>query len=224
LAIDPKDKAHIGRLVAEAEVLSRGNEHDVVQSPRQRADCVGWLAQAAQVTSALVADPQNIYRQGIETRAMQASSLSIHRQVREAAALLDRMRGDLDSGYLRSQADRVSASTFDDLLEHAQAYPAEGRHEPAGVLAGVVFEDSARRVYRRVVGASDKDINLERVINMLMTSPTGAPLLNGTEGKRAKVAAHVRTKSTHAQWDEFSAADVDATIVFAREFIEKHLA
>jgi hypothetical protein len=33
----------------------------------------------------------------------------------------------------------------------------------------------------------------------------------------------VRTKATHAQWDEVSAANVESTIKFTREFLQKHL-
>ncbi len=43
------------------------------------------------------------------------------------------------------------------------------------------------------------------------------------KAKRARVAAHVRTKATHAQWDDFHLNDVKVTIEFTEELILSHL-
>ena len=48
-------------------------------------------------------------------------------------------------------------------------------------------------------------------------------ILTGTKAKRARVAADVRTKATHAQWDEFDLADVSATIDITQELISVQL-
>src|SRR5207244_4143878 len=108
------------------------NRYDQVTDPIQRAECVGWLAQAAQIARALVVDPENVYRKNIEQRATQELTSGVNRQVREVASMLARLGDDLKAGYLGSQADRASAATFDDLLDHAQAYLADERREPAG--------------------------------------------------------------------------------------------
>ena len=50
-----------------------------------------------------------------------------------------------------------------------------------------------------------------------------AGLLNQVDGKKARVAATVRTKATHAQWDEFDQSAVQDTIKFGRELIKKLL-
>lgn len=47
--------------------------------------------------------------------------------------------------------------------------------------------------------------------------------LSAVQAKRARVAAHVRTKASHAQWGEFGAEDVQATITFTRELISAKL-
>jgi hypothetical protein len=44
---------------------------------------------------------------------------------------------------------QVAAQTFDDLLDHAEEYLKQRRKEPAGVLTGVVFEDTIRKLCRR---------------------------------------------------------------------------
>lgn len=47
--------------------------------------------------------------------------------------------------------------------------------------------------------------------------------LSGVKAKRARAAADVRTKATHAQWDEFELDDVRSTIEFTRDLIETKL-
>jgi hypothetical protein len=64
----------------------------------------------------------------------------------------------------------------------------------AGVIAGVVFEDALRRICRKH-RITEKDVNLDSLISALVK--IGA--LTDMKAKRARVAAHVRTKATHAQ-------------------------
>jgi hypothetical protein len=81
-----------------------------------------------------------------------------------------------------------------------------------------VFEDSLRRVCRKH-SIPDRGVKLDQLISELTAKGTLSPV----KAKRARVAAHVRTKASHAQWDEFDLSDVEATIAFARELIASHL-
>lgn len=48
-------------------------------------------------------------------------------------------------------------------------------------------------------------------------------IISQAKAKRARAAAHVRTKATHAQWDEFDNNDVQGTIDFTEELILTHI-
>ncbi len=116
----------------------------------------------------------------------------------------------------RPLEDIIRAQTFDDFLDHAEEYHKSGRKE-SGVIAGVVFEDTIRRI------AKNNEVSvghLETTINELLKKG----VLAATKAKRAKSAAHVRAKATHAEWDEFDLNDVSDTINFTRELIAAHLA
>ena len=78
-------------------------------------------------------------------------------------------------------------------------------------------------MYRAVTRKPDKGVDLDKIINALKTLPSGTPILTSIDGKQALVAAGVRTKATHAQWDEVSVSNVESTIKFTREFLQKHL-
>ncbi|MDL1969488.1 MAG: hypothetical protein LWW94_00670 [Candidatus Desulfofervidaceae bacterium] len=125
---------------------------------------------------------------------------------------------DIESGLLASIEDQTRASVFDDFLDHAKEYLKHKRKNEAGVIAGVVFEDTLRRICRNA-GITEKGKKLDILIDKLVK----AGILTQVKAKWAKAAAHVRTKATHAQWDEFELEDVNTTISFTEELIRKHL-
>jgi hypothetical protein len=112
----------------------------------------------------------------------------------------------------------VRAETFDDFLDYADAYREEGQKQPAGVLAGVVFEDTIRRICRDK-NITDKDGDLEQLINAL----TRQNVITGQQSKQAKLAAHVRAKATHALWDEYDLDGVAAAIQLTKTLLREHL-
>lgn len=133
-------------------------------------------------------------------------------------AVLETLVKDIELGLLTSIGDRARAETFDNFLDHAKEYLKEGMAKQSGVIAGVVFEDSIRRICAKYE-IEEADRNLEDLINDL----TRANFITQAKAKRAKAAAHVRTKATHAQWEGFGAKDVEATIQLTEELVLNHL-
>jgi hypothetical protein len=125
---------------------------------------------------------------------------------------------DIDAGLLGDLGNKIRAETFDDFLDHAALYVQKGRKMEAGVIAGVVFEDTIRRIHRDKV-ADDRGLKLEDLINALAKQS----IITGMQSKQAKTAAHVRTKATHAQWGEFELHDVESTIQITKRFLGDHL-
>ena len=134
------------------------------------------------------------------------------------AACLRAFLPDLDAGLIADFGNKVRAETFDDFLDHADAYYQEGLKQVAGVLAGVVFEDTIRRICRDK-NVTDKGEDLEQLINAL----TRRNVITGQQSKQAKLAAHVRTKATHALWDEYDLDGVAAAIQLTKTFLREHL-
>jgi hypothetical protein len=122
------------------------------------------------------------------------------------------------SRLLASIENQTRASVFDDFLDHAKDYAKNKLKNEAGVIVGVVFEDTLRTICRNA-SIEEKDNKLDFLINELVKAGIFAPI----KAKRARVAAHVRTKATHAQWDEFELVDVNTTINFTEELILKAL-
>ena len=86
------------------------------------------------------------------------------------------------------------------------------------MIVGVVFEDAIRRVCRKH-DIEERGEKLDGLISAL----TKSNVLSATKAKRARVAAHVRTKATHAQWDEYDEKDLKTAVEFTEELIAQHV-
>ncbi len=208
----------ITELLAEAQSLRRGSPAGQVLSEEHAQDCRGWLAAATNIVQRVVPDPNSAYRRSIEKIADSERGFCVHESVGEVSTILANLLRDAKSGLVSSVADHARAEVFDDFLDHAKAYLHEGRKDEAGVIAGVVFEDSLRRVCRKQ-SIPEQGVKLDELISELRKHNT----LSATKAKRARVSADVRTKATHAQWDEFDQKDVETTIRFTDEFIAAHV-
>ncbi|HEY1979311.1 MAG TPA: hypothetical protein VGH13_04430 [Xanthobacteraceae bacterium] len=199
-------------LIARAPSLV--GDGDIPRDAHHVAKCSAWITEALNVIAYAIPAPRNAYRVRIEatgggTKVQRVASIS-----ETLRALLP----DLDSGLLGDLGNQVRAETFDNFLDHGAAYLAKKRKMEAGVIVGVVFEDAIRRIYRDKIG-DDKGQKLDVIINALATQS----IITGQQGKQAKVAAHVRTKATHAQWDEYDLAGVEDTIQLTRRLLSDHL-
>jgi hypothetical protein len=71
------------------------------------------------------------------------------------AELLKQLLVEIESGLLTTVENRAIAVTLDDFLDHGVEYLKSGRKNEAGVIAGIVFEDTVRRICR-VLGIAEK--------------------------------------------------------------------
>ena len=218
MPIEDDLRARISQLLDESAALARGDEHGQCVDERQQQLCSAWVTAAHNAVHIAISDSRAPYRQKVDKVAAIDHGYAIHTAVGELAAVLRSLLADADAGLLASVADRARAEVFDDFLDHAEAYFRDGRKNEAGAISGVVFEDTVRRVCRKH-SITEKGQQLDQLISALAAQGE----LTAVKAKRARAAAAVRTKATHAQWAEFELADVQATIEFTRELIAAKL-
>jgi hypothetical protein len=218
VTIEDAVKIRLQELIDDATSLRLGDENGQTHDEEHLQKCAGWLVSALNIVQVLCPYESNAFRKRAEKIADRGSGWVIHNDVGEFAELLLNMSRDIEAGLLTSIADRARAETFDDFLEHGRAYLKEQKKQEAGVICGVVFEDTVRRICRKNE-ISETGVQLDSLIGAL----TKIEILTGTKAKRARVAAHVRTKATHAQWEEFDIGDVAATIDITQELIATQL-
>ena len=115
--------------------------------------------------------------------------------------------------------NQAIAATFDDFLDHGAEYLNRRRKDEAAVIAGIVFEDTIRRICR-VLGITENGVALDQLITEL----TKQGALTALKAKRARAAAGVRTSAAHARWEEIDLGDVRPVIELTKELIETNLA
>lgn len=189
--------------------MAKGDEHSA---------CVAWLTAARNVVAIILPDPDALYRKYVDAIASFESGGNAAFRVDGVTELLRELLYDFNNGLLSSIVDQVRADLFDNFLDHARWYLDEKRPKEAGVIAGVVFEDTVRRI------CDNRSIEQTgRKLDELISDLTKVGVISGGVAKRARAAAHVRTKATHAQWDEFGLEDVQAAIALTDELVLKNL-
>lgn len=208
----------VEELLGEAERLRQGNEYGQAHSEKHSEECQGWIAAASNIIEMIVVDTNASYRKVADRILNHNYGFGIPQGVGEMAEVLTNLLKDAKAGLIVSVTDRARAEVFDDFLDHAKAYLGEGRKNEAGVISGVVFEDTLRQICRKV-HVDEKGRKLDELITELAKKG----VLTATKAKRARAAADVRTKATHAQWDEYDDADVKTAIEFTTELIGNQL-
>lgn len=218
MAIEETVRNRTKSLIADAGELSKANQSGQVFNDAHMHKCSAWIAAALNVVQLVITNPSNAYYQKAQEIAARPVGYIVNSHVGEFRCVLENLLQDIDAGLLTSVADRARAEVFDDFLDHAKAYLEAGMKNEAGVIAGVVFEDSLRKVCRKH-GIQEAGKKLDDLISVVAK----VDLISQTKAKRARVAAHVRTKATHAQWEEFDLNDVKVTIEFTEEFVASKL-
>jgi hypothetical protein len=110
----------------------------------QEAQAAGWVTEAVNVIELGIPIENNAYRRRI--REISEDDSWSTDKVRYIAECLRAFLPDIDAGLIANFGNKVRAETFDDFLDYAETYHREGEKQAAGLLAGVVLEDTIRRI------------------------------------------------------------------------------
>ena len=205
-------------LITQGSHLKQGDENGQIRSDDHAYDCKGWLTSAQNLVHLVVSNPKNPYQTSVDSICAIDRGFCIQESVGEVTVILQSLLSDINNGLLSSVENQTKALVFDDFLDHAKAYSKQKMKNESGVISGVVFEDTLRNICRNN-GIEESGVKLDQLITEL----TKLEVITQIKAKRARVATHVRTKATHAQWDEFELSDVKTTIDFTEELINENL-
>jgi hypothetical protein len=200
-------KEHIQELVAEAPEVSKQDFHAYL----------AWATSAERAVHVVCPSKTDPYRAQIE-RIVGDRAAPLSFKIPQMVALLTRLLQEIDRGLLTTIENHAIAVTFDDFLDHGAEYLRDGRKNEAAVIAGIVFEDTIRRICR-VLEIPEKGIAMETLISKLAKQE----VLTALKAKRARAAAGLRTSAAHARWEEIDLGDVAPVIELTKELIEAHL-
>jgi hypothetical protein len=202
-------KERIERLIAEAPEVSKVDDG---------ARHLGWLAAAQNAVRMAYPSSGNPYSEQAAKLLEEAYGWPARSCVDRMAALLTRLLEEIEGGLLTTIENHAIAVTFDDFLDHGAEYLKHGRKDEAAVIAGIVFEDTMRRICR-VLGVPENGVALDTLISEL----TKRDVMTELKAKRARAAAGLRTSAAHARWEQIQLGDVNPVIEFTRELMAAHL-
>jgi len=211
--IEKKLRDKIAQLIARAEVYV--DRPTGGRDERWMADGNAWVAEAINVVELAVPNPLQPYRRRLFAATLPLTAIEC---VYGISSLLRSLLEDIDLGLVSTLSNAIRAETFDNFLDQAVAYRDRGYKDQAGVIAGVVFEDTVRKIHADKVGGL-KGQPLEDVINDLARKD----VITAERVKQAKVGAHVRNRASRADWAELSMEGVDDTIKITKLLISEHL-
>lgn len=90
-------------------------------------------------------------------------------------------------------------------LQHPPALKKHGHKDEAAVIAGIVCEDTIRRICR-VLSVAENGVALDTLISEL--TKRDPPVLTSLKAKRARAAAGLRTSAAYARWEQIDHSDV----------------
>jgi hypothetical protein len=218
MELEERIRAKFNELISGGSNLKNGNEHGQALGSEHIHSCKGWLASAQNLVHLVVNNSANPYRATVDTICSSDRGYCIQESVGEVVVILQSLLSDIEHGLLASIENQTKALVFDDFLDHAKEYSKQNMKNESGVIAGVVFEDTLRNICR-YNEIEERGVKLDELITEL----TKQDILTPLKAKRARVAAHVRTKATHAQWDEFDINDVNTAILFTEELINENI-
>jgi hypothetical protein len=215
--IEKKLRDKIEQLIDRAPTYADDSSIEAImqRTERWQADGEAWVVEATNVVELAVPDFINAYRMRMRIATLGGPVVE---RVHSIASLLRSLLADIDAGLIGTLKTKVQAETFEDFLDHAIAYRNRGGKDQAGVIAGVVFEDTMRKIYADNIDKVARP-ELEQVIIAL----TKKEVITEEQAKQARVAQLVRTKATHAEWTGFTMEGVDDTIKITKALIETHL-
>ena len=218
MKIEEKIKDKINELIISGNTLGRGDQYGADINDQHKGQCVGWLISAQNVLHLIISDPTNPYKISVEQLCANLKHTRINPIVSRVNETLKLLIKDIEAGLITSLEDKTKATVFDDFLDHAKEYAKNNLPKEAGVISGVVFEDTLRSICRNQ-NIEEKKKSLENLISTLVKTNT----ISQIKAKRARTAASVRTSATHARWEDFDIKDVNTTIDFTEELISVHL-
>jgi hypothetical protein len=211
--IEKKLRDKIAQLIDRAPTYT--DAQIMERTERWKADGAAWIVEADNVVQLAVPDFMNAYRRRMVTATLSGPMLD---RVQTIASLLRSLLTDIVEGLIGTLKTKVQAETFEDFLDHAVAYRKRGEKDQAGVIAGVVFEDTMRKIYADNIDKVARP-ELEQVIIAL----TKQHVITEEQAKQARVAQLIRNKAAHGEWDGFTMEGVDDTIKITKALIEAHL-
>ncbi|MBY0354164.1 MAG: hypothetical protein K2Q12_00360 [Rickettsiales bacterium] len=137
--------------------------------------------------------------------------------VEKLTALCRTVSCELSENRLLRIEYEITATNFDDFLDHAKHYHKGGKKTEAAVIASAIFEDTIKKIaMKNELSATG---SLEEILHRLMENG----IINSIKKKRLQSHADLRNHALHAEWNKFEIREVGLLIEEVRKLLDEYL-
>lgn len=142
-----------------------------------------------------------------------------HDNVRAGLGILEGIKNDVESGYLKKIESLVVADVFSDFLDMAEHLITNKYKDPAASLIGAVLEDGLRKIAKNSgIKVSEKDD-----IGSLNQKNSDAAIYNKLKYSQIQSNKKIRDAADHGKFSEYNLSDVKAFHDFVSQFLNDYL-
>ena len=136
-------------------------------------------------------------------------------QAMHGAAILKAAFDEYRGGYFFDVKRTIQADIFDDFLEQAEYFLAEGYFQVAAVIAGAVLEDCLRKLCAK----NGIPLAHKPKLDGMNADLAKAGIYDKLIQKKVTYLADIRNKAAHGEWDKFTKQDSEEMVRGVRNFV-----
>ena len=215
---------HLDSLLTSWEKALRLAEDNGLGAGLDESTAYGFLARAENTIES-ISGARSTYAKWLQTALEEAGGKSWKAEA--AMGIVEALRDDVATGYLRSVSGVIYGQVFGDFLDMADYLLREGYKDAAAVIAGGALESFLRQLCERY------EVETEYLRPGQESRPKKASQLNQDLGNKAyslydqkSVTAwlDLRNSGAHGKYEDYDENQISLMIEGIRDFVKRHAA
>jgi uncharacterized protein YutE (UPF0331/DUF86 family) len=210
--------AAISQLIQEGEGMKVEATLSHILKKSKTEGCQYWFSKITTLIQSITSIDEYYYDEVINIirRSKRQGGIAID-QIDEMIGFLKFLYDAIENDLITKLRNIISASDFNNFLEHAEYYLEHDKKIESSVIISAVFEDSLRQI--GVKYKIDKTAKIENIINSLKSKG----IITSPAAKQLKYYAGIRNAAFHASWEEYDLNNLKEMLKGVRSIINCYL-
>lgn len=165
--------------------------------------------------------PGSVYFDGAASITDQFGMNSVHTQQKLLVGIATSLRRAYDTGYLQTVQELVHADLFEDLLEMAEYYLAEGHKDAAAVIGGGMLEENLRKLCVKNGLPKDDANGKPKKASVMNDDLKKASVYDTQVHKNITALLELRNNAAHGHYNRYDKAQVERYVDGIRDFLKR---
>jgi len=224
---EEKLKTETKSLIEEGlRILSLAEFAETGLAGKDLADVSAWVTRLGQLVRTVYGEKSqqfDSYNEALKTPNFYYIYCSNNAQISRLVGVAKSIQHNIEQDLLFDFRALVQADVFADFLEMGEYLLSEGYKDAAAVIFGSVLEDGLRKLCEKrglpIVNSSGRPLT----IDPMNSSLAGDGVYSKLEQKQITTWAHIRNKSAHGEYEEYTIEQVKMMMMFVQKFSSDYL-